>query len=152
MIFSMNRGDIDMEWSFGQVVAVSVWLLVLFSLINDCIYGPIRGRTNQLPPSLQVVRRTSLESLQTHALALDDAQSKTGSAPNLNAPIVDTAANYSAQPQTELQVLSSRVKRPSPTPFWRSDPQTSTQSSSAQRARAQQTDPVVPGNDDNFNA
>jgi hypothetical protein len=64
----IERGNVDMEWSFGQVVAVSVWLPTVLSFINDCLYGPLRGRTNQLPASLQVVRTPakSSESLPKH--------------------------------------------------------------------------------------
>jgi hypothetical protein len=52
----MREWDWTVEWSFGQIVAVSGWLPTLWMLVNNCIYGPGRGQTNQLPETLEVRR------------------------------------------------------------------------------------------------
>jgi hypothetical protein len=52
----MREWDWTPEWSFGQIVAVSGWLPTLLMLLNNCIYGPGRGQTNQLPETLEVRR------------------------------------------------------------------------------------------------
>jgi hypothetical protein len=55
-----SRGQ---DWTFGQIVSLTVWCPVLLSLANNAIYGHIRGRTEQLPDSLKVVRvSTTLSS------------------------------------------------------------------------------------------
>jgi hypothetical protein len=55
-----SRGS---DWTFGQIVSLTVWCPVLLSLANNAIYGPIQGRTEQLPDSLKVVRvSTTLSS------------------------------------------------------------------------------------------
>jgi hypothetical protein len=52
----IDRGSMHREWSFGQVVAVSVWLPSILSFVNDCVYGLIQGRSNSLPRTLRLVR------------------------------------------------------------------------------------------------
>ncbi|KAF2820204.1 hypothetical protein CC86DRAFT_374431 [Ophiobolus disseminans] len=52
----IDKGSMHTEWSFGQVVAVAVWLPTILSFVNDCVYGPLRGRSNGLPRTLRVVR------------------------------------------------------------------------------------------------
>jgi hypothetical protein len=44
------------EWTFGQIVAMIVWLPSLLALLNDCIYGLLQGRTKQLPDTMTIVR------------------------------------------------------------------------------------------------
>ncbi|OAL53281.1 hypothetical protein IQ07DRAFT_585228 [Pyrenochaeta sp. DS3sAY3a] len=51
----MQAERVNMEWSFGQIVAATIWLPTLLNFFNDCIFGPIKSRTNQLPDSLEVV-------------------------------------------------------------------------------------------------
>lgn len=51
-----TSGDVNREWTFGQIVAIVVWLPSLLSFVNDIVYGPLRGRTEQLPDTIELVR------------------------------------------------------------------------------------------------
>lgn len=65
------------EWTFGQIVAVSVWMPTLLSFINDLVYNPIRGRTNQLPRSFEVVEKKKTdESLPVHVSTDNDTRGR----------------------------------------------------------------------------
>jgi hypothetical protein len=58
-ISTKNHNVLDIrgqDWTFGQIVSLTVWFPVLLSLANNAIYGPVRGRSEQLPDSLKVVR------------------------------------------------------------------------------------------------
>lgn len=94
----------DGQWSFGQVVAVAVWLPMLFSFINDWIYGLRRRRTNQLPASLQVVRTNTLDTLPTHLT--NQGSDRTSSDSSL-APIMSKTPAGTGRSSMELQVLAS---------------------------------------------
>lgn len=73
------------EWSFGQIVAVTVWLPSLLSFINDCIYGPLRGRSAQLPEPLSIVRTTSIyhDLLPASAMSLPPTSIQSADTKNL---------------------------------------------------------------------
>jgi hypothetical protein len=52
----MKKGSMHTEWTFGQVVAVAVWLPTILGGVGDAMYGTLRGRSNMLPDTLKVVR------------------------------------------------------------------------------------------------
>lgn len=52
----IERGSMHEEWSFGQVVAVAVWLPTILGGLGDAMYGTLRGRANMLPGTLRIVR------------------------------------------------------------------------------------------------
>lgn len=60
----------QMDWSFGQIIALSVWLSTVLSFCNDCINGPLIGRTNQLPLPLEVMRLDKIDGKSTNASSL----------------------------------------------------------------------------------
>lgn len=105
-----------MEWSFGQIVAICIWLPTLFSLFNDCKYGPLQGRTNQLPPGLHIVRTNSLVSHSAHASAQDIAQSGTDSLPSSPVAIMNTVVSHLAPSSVELLVFSFGANEPQTEP------------------------------------
>jgi hypothetical protein len=99
--YYIRSGLISTEWTFGQVVAVSVWLPTLLSFVNDCIYGPLRGRSNQLPASLQVVRTDVSNTLSTHEAfpsgSQNDAQLSLSTTPTLSA-VATVRPSFELQP------------------------------------------------------
>jgi hypothetical protein len=51
-----RANDVEKQWTFGQIVAMIVWLPILLAFLNDCMYGLLRGRTKQLPDTMTIVR------------------------------------------------------------------------------------------------
>lgn len=52
----IEKRSMHTEWSFGQVVAVEVWLPTILSFVNDCVYGLLRGGAMGFPRLWRVVR------------------------------------------------------------------------------------------------
>lgn len=56
----INTRDWVVDWSFGQIVAISGWLPTVLILLNKCIYGSQQRQTDQLQERLQVAKIDSL--------------------------------------------------------------------------------------------
>jgi hypothetical protein len=56
----INDREWLVDWSFGQIVAISGWLPTVLILLNKSIYGSQQGNTNQPPRKLQVVEIENL--------------------------------------------------------------------------------------------
>jgi hypothetical protein len=52
--------DWIIDWTFGQIIAISDWLLTVLILLNKCIYGSRQEHTGQLTEKSQVVKIESL--------------------------------------------------------------------------------------------
>jgi hypothetical protein len=102
LAITCEEDSMNLEWSFGQVVAVFVWLPTLLSVVNDCVVGSIRGRTSQLPKTLRVVRADSgMGSMPAQKLG-DDGDGD-GGCKGLSAPVATTALLLRRAPSEEVE-------------------------------------------------
>lgn len=60
---------VNKEWTFGQIVAMIVWLPCLLALLNDVMCGPVRGRSDQLPDTMKVVRVPETRDVSIEAVS-----------------------------------------------------------------------------------
>jgi hypothetical protein len=56
----VNARNWVVDWSFGQIVAISGWLPTVLILLNKCIHGSRQAHTVRLPETLQVIKTESL--------------------------------------------------------------------------------------------
>lgn len=61
------------NWGFGQIVAITVWLPSLASMVTDIVHGPVVGRTNQAPASIKFVHIVNPKRMSARSQPLSSA-------------------------------------------------------------------------------
>lgn len=57
----------DLQWTFGQVLALSTWAPIFIEIAIVLIYGPEHGLSSRLTKQYQVIRRATLEAEKSSA-------------------------------------------------------------------------------------
>lgn len=76
-----NRSNIDLNWTFGQVLALATWAPVLVDNTSIYFYGTTDGLTSSLPKGYKAVREDGRSDTDASSMGLDSEKTSGSTLP-----------------------------------------------------------------------